>query len=121
MQPLANWRFGSVFRNSIPPERPYKPPTFEDIFEMEHKREEIESTTMSPHKLSLQLNPLQRFGMQSNQEQNMFKYTNKFSEMDRNSESESTKDEYFSRLNQLKEKHQQMLFQDKYETSTKPF
>ncbi len=26
------FRFGSVFRNAIPPPRPYNPPTFEDIF-----------------------------------------------------------------------------------------
>ncbi len=26
------FRFGSVFRNAIPPPRPYSPPTFEDIF-----------------------------------------------------------------------------------------
>merc|ERR1719330_601030 len=36
IQPLANWRFGSIFRNSIPPVRPYKAPTFEDIFETDH-------------------------------------------------------------------------------------
>jgi len=124
IQPLANWRFGSIFRNSIPPVRPYKVPSFEDIFETDHKKEEEESTTMNPHRFSLQLKPFQKFGMQSNQQQNVVKFSNKFdefSEMDRNSESEPAKDEYFSKLNQLKEKHQEMLFGNRYETATKPF
>jgi len=124
IKPLANWRFGSIFRNSIPPVRPYNPPTFEDIFETDHERFDVEITTVDPQRFSLQLNPLKKFGKQPNKQENFFKFSNKFdkfSEMDRNSESESTTDKYFARLNRLKEKQHQMLFENKYETSTKPF
>ena len=31
-------RFGSMFRNSIPPPRPYSPPSFDDIFGGEETR-----------------------------------------------------------------------------------
>jgi len=124
IQPLANWRFGSIFRNSIPPVRPYNPPSFEDIFETDHKRFLGESTTVNPHRFSLHMNPFQKFSKQSNQQENVFKFSNKFdefSEMDRNSESESTTDKYFSSLNKLKEKQQQVFFGNIHETSTKPY
>lgn len=122
IQPLANWRFGSMFRNSIPPERPYNPPSFEDIFETDHQSERAESSTIKPQRFSLNLSP--SFGMQSNQQQNMFKYSSKFdglSEMDRNSDLSDTQNGYFNTLNKLKEKQQQMLFGNRHETSTKPY
>jgi len=122
IQPLANWRFGSIFRNSIPPVRPYNPPTFEDIFETDHKSEKQANPKVKPHRFSLNLD--NKFGMQSNQQQNVFKFSNKFdslSEMDRNSDSSDTPNEYFKTLNKLKEKQQQMLFGNIYETSTKPY
>jgi len=122
IQPLANWRFGSIFRNSIPPVRPYNPPTFEDIFETDHQSEKTESSTKKPHRFSLNLAP--NFGMNSNQQQNLFKYSNQFnglSEMDRNSDISDTTNGYFKTLSKLKEKQQQMLFGEVQETSTKPY
>jgi hypothetical protein len=122
IQPLANWRFGSIFRNSIPPVRPYNPPTFEDIFETDHQSEKAEDSTKNPQRFSLNLNP--NFGMHSSQQQSLFKYSNKFdglSEMDRNSGVSDTTNGYFKTLNKLKEKQQQMLFGNRYETSTKPY
>jgi len=122
IQPLANWRFGSIFRNSIPPVRPYNPPTFEDIFETDHQSEKTESSTKKPQRFSLNLAP--NFGMNSNQQQNLFKYSNQFnglSEMDRNSDTSDTTNGYFKTLSKLKEKQHQMLFGETQETSTKPY
>ena len=88
-----------MFRNSIPPTRDYKPPSFEDIFEKTTDREDKESTTRSPHKMAA------------------FDLFSRFPETDRNSE--STTSSYFrTQLQQMKERNKQMLFGDTPRIST---
>jgi len=100
-----------MFRNSIPPVRPYNPPTFEDIFETDHNFEKDPFSAKKPQRISLNLS--QKF-KQNQEQKNIFEFSNDFSmpnEMDRNSDSsEATK--YFSALTRLRKKQHQMLFGD---------
>ena len=83
LKPLANWRFGSIFRNSIPPVRPYKVPTFEEIFEVDHS-----ATTEAAQHVVLNLKPADG-GAGGGPSQNVLTFSNKFSENNRNSQIES--------------------------------
>jgi len=96
IQPLANFRFGSVFRNAIPPKRDYSPPSYEDIFEKTIRQEKFhsESTTRRSHAIP-QFDP--------------FPNSQAFPETDRNSES-TTANYFRSQLNAIQERNQQMLF-----------
>ena len=115
IQPLANFRFpadalqfliclpflrfGSVFRNAIPPKRDYSPPSYEDIFEKTIRQENFqsESTTRRSHAIP-QFDPFPKFPN-----------SQAYPETDRNSE--STTSNYFrSQLNAIQERNQQMLF-----------
>jgi hypothetical protein len=60
-----------MFRNSIPPVRPYNPPPFEDIFETDHAKD---SSSMNLQRV----NPLKKFGLEQNQQQNVLKCANKY-------------------------------------------
>jgi len=85
---MANWRFGSVFRNSIPPPRPYKVPTFEEIFEKDHSSDIQES--QSPNQFVLNLNSqnsksTNQASSSHQQSKNMFKFSNFLTEHNRNS------------------------------------
>jgi len=88
LQSMANWRFGSVFRNSIPPPRPYKVPTFEEIFEKDHSSDIQES--QSPNQFVLNLNSqnsksTNQASSSHQQSKNMFKFSNFLTEHNRNS------------------------------------
>lgn len=122
IKPLANFRFGSVFRNAIPPKRDYTPPSFEDIFEQTTRRGDERSTwrgdigqerstwrgeigqersTWSPPRDLLQQGHL----------------LDTYPETDR--KSESTTASYFrSQLQQIHQQNQQMLFGEKPKIST---
>ena len=89
LKPLANWRFGSIFRNSIPPVRPYKVPTFEEIFEVDHS-----ATTEAAQHVLLNLNQADGGGGGGGHQQNMMTFSNQLSpsqlsENNRNSQIES--------------------------------
>ena len=94
---MFSLRFGSVFRNAIPPKRDYSPPSYEDIFE-KTIRQESESTTRRSHAIPQFSNPFPKFPN-----------SQAFPETDR--KSESTTSNYFrSQLNAIQERNQQMLF-----------
>ena len=96
---IFSLRFGSVFRNAIPPKRDYSPPSYEDIFEKTISQEKLqsESTTRRSHAIP-QFDPFPKFAN-----------SQAFPETDRNSE--STTSNYFrSQLNAIQERNQQMLF-----------
>merc|ERR1719510_1334971 len=75
LKPLANWRFGSIFRNSIPPVRPYKVPTFEEIFEVDHS-----ATTEAAQHVLLNLNPGDGGQAGGQNRKNVMTFSNKLSE-----------------------------------------
>merc|ERR1712178_238978 len=83
---MANWRFGSLFRNSIPPPRQYKVPTFEEIFETDHSNPAV-GENEEPQKVVLNLNPSLGGKQQNSQKQqkNLFRFSNLLTEHNRNS------------------------------------
>ena len=93
---LVSLRFGSVFRNAIPPKRDYSPPSYEDIFGKTIRQEspQSESTTRRSHAIQ-QFDP--------------FPNSQAFPETDRNSES-TTANYFRSQLNAIQERNQEMLF-----------
>lgn len=113
LSPLANWRFGSIFRNSIPPARPYKVPTFEEIFETDHStKDEVEE---EPQKVVLNLNS-NRVGSPTEQK-NLFQFSNLLSENNRNSLSSNPQmKEMLSKLSK-----KDLLHEAFFETTTKPY
>ena len=92
-------RFGSVFRNAIPPKRDYRPPSYEDIFEKTIRQENLqpEITTRRSHAIP-QFDPFPKFPN-----------SQAFPETDRNSES-TTANYFRGQLNAIQERNQQMLF-----------
>ena len=113
LSPLANWRFGSVFRNSIPPARPYKVPTFEEIFETDHSNKQ-ESDQEASQQIVLNLNSNKQ--TQSDQK-NLFKFSNLLSENSRNSLSSNPyAKEMLSKLSK-----KDLLDEVFFETSTQPY
>jgi len=120
LQPLANWRFGSIFRNSIPPVRPYKVPSFEEIFETDHSASRTEPDNTSPHQAQ-NLSPGGVGKLQTPAaQQNMFQFSNLLNENNRNSLNNNNPgvgvSEIFSKLS----KHQ-ALHEAFFETTTKPY
>jgi len=115
LQPLANWRFGSIFRNSIPPVRPYKVPSFEDIFETDH------SSRTDPEPASPQ-NPSPGVlggNLKTPSSQNLFQLSNILSENNRNSQNSNSGGGASELLSKLS-KHQ-ALHEAFFETTTKPY
>ena len=96
---LVSLRFGSVFRNAIPPKRDYSPPSYEDIFGKTIRQDspQSESTTRRSHAIQ-QFDPFPKFAN-----------SQAFPEKDRNSES-TTANYFRSQLNAIQERNQEMLF-----------
>ena len=96
---LVSLRFGSVFRNAIPPKRDYSPPSYEDIFGKTIRQDspQSESTTRRSH-------AIQQFDLFPK-----FANSQAFPEKDRNSES-TTANYFRSQLNAIQERNQEMLF-----------
>lgn len=119
LQPLANWKFGSVFRNSIPPTRPYKVPSFEDIFETDHSSKS-EQKPESQQQVVLNLNNPsggQGQGQSPNtRPENLFKFSNVLSEFSRNSFTNKATSDALSKLSKKDYLHEAF-----FETTTKPY
>jgi len=115
MGSMANWRFGSIFRNSIPPPRPYNPPSFEEIFEKDPSSDDIDVMSSTQHKINLSLDPLKKFGIHQKQ-MNQLSNFGGFTEVDRNSDMS----DFSKQLDIIKHRNHEMLFGNKYTTTPAP-